>query len=535
MLIASLSSRFPSLVALAAVVTLFSASVRADGPKDDTAKAINELLAASWKAHNLKPADRASDQEFLRRATLDLLGRIATVDEVRAFQKDTAADKRAKLIDRLLASDEFAANEARIWAVLLVGRSGTPSAREPLERWLGTQIAKNQGWDKIVTALLTASGKASDNGAAAYLAANLGDPLPEQKRAEEGQFDMVGLTLKTLRLFLGYRLQNNPQHPAHPDWQLKHFWGINTFFRQLERANDGAIADNPKLNAENYIVYENSQGLLFSAPPRFLDGRKAEDGKGSRRQQLAAMLVAHDNFARSYVNRVWGQLFGRGLTEQPQVDDFGSHNKVVHAELLERLAKDFVAGGHDTRKLVRGICNSDAYQLSSVANETNAKREAAPYFSRMALKIMSPEQLCESLVVATQARTILNKDELARLRQDSLKTFMTTPGNYESDELSFGDNLLPAISMINNRTINDLIFHKDGTVAKAIAGAKEPQQIIEVLYLAALNRAANAKENERIQHIVNDAATKKEDKGLTALWQDLFWALINSNEFILNH
>lgn len=543
------SGRGRAILVLIAALAPEATRLHADPPAATT-RAINESLAASWKANNLKPSDKASDQEFIRRVTLDLLGRVASVDEVRAFQKDMSTDKRAKLIDRLLASpegkkaddrksavmDEFAGNQARTWAVLLVGRAGTPESRVPLERWLEQQFSWNQGWDKIAAGLIAATGEPSSKGAAGYVHANLGDAFLESKWESDGQFDQVGLTLKTLRLFLGYRLQNNPQHPSHPDWQLKHFWGMNTFFRQVKRSPDGTITDDPEFNVENYVVYENSEGKTYSAQSRFLDGRTLQQGKGTRRQQLADMLVHHDNFARAYVNRAWGTLFGRGLNEQPQADDFGSHNKVLHAELLDRLAKDFIASGHDTRQLYRAICNSDAYQLSSIANPTNAKREASPYFSRMALKIMTPEQLFESLMIVTQARSFHECDELVKLRHDSVRVFTTTPANYESDELAFGDNLLPAITMINNRAINDLIFHKDGTVARAMARAKDnPEIIIEELYLAALNRSPNAKESERIQRIVNEAAPKKEEKGLAPLWQDLFWALLNSNEFILNH
>src|SRR5262249_42451283 len=133
----------------------------------------------------------------------------------------------------------------------------------------------------------------------------------------------------------------------------------------------------------------------------------AKGEKLSRRESLTRFIVNHENFTKAFVNRMWGHFFGHGLGELPAVDDFGEHNKIVHPELLDRLAKDFAGTGHyDPKHLIRWICNSDAYQLSCAVNKTNEKTEKfdpEPYFSRMILKSLSPEQLFESLLVATQA------------------------------------------------------------------------------------------------------------------------------------
>lgn len=500
----------------------------AQAPEGPTAK-INEALSKAWKANDLKPSEPAADQEFIRRATLDIIGRIATPDEVRAFEKDKAADKRAKLIDRLLDSKEYASYWARQWTAWLVGR-GTPEAlSQPLEKWLEQQLAKNTPQDKLVTALLTASGSTADNGAVGFILDNLGEPIEKGKQAQLGQHDAVPLTLRTLRVFLGLRLQHNPKHPLHPDYDMKHFWRANCCFRQLDK-NGNAVSDNPKLNTENFVAYETQKGETFSAPPQLLDGDRFDKGTGTRREQLAAALVKNDQFAKAQVNRIWGQFFGRGLGEKTSVDDFGSHNKLVHPELLDELAKAFAASGYDTKKLIRWIASSEAYQLSSIANESNTKPEAQVYFSRMPLKIMNPEQLVESIVTATQARKALDKEGVDKLRS-SCFAVLANQGDSEPGEFSFSDNLNLAVTMINNRAVNDAIMSKNGTVAQAVAAGKDkPEAVTEELYLAAFNRSPNAKEKERLAKIL-----EPNEKDLTPLWQDLLWALINSNEFLLNH
>src|SRR5262249_40487722 len=142
----------------------------------------------------------------------------------------------------------------------------------------------------------------------------------------------------------------------------------------------------------------DKDGAAKTTAAVFLDGRKLPtDSRQTRRQVLAGMMTGHENFAKAHVNRMWGHFFGRGLHERPVVDDFGSHHKLVRQELLDRLANDFIAVDYDSRRLIRWICASDAYQLKSTTNPTNAREETEVYFSRMPLKILAPEQVHESL------------------------------------------------------------------------------------------------------------------------------------------
>src|SRR5262249_13600191 len=157
-------------------------------------------------------------------------------------------------------------------------------------------------------------------------------------------------------------------------------------------------------NQKGIVFYEKRNGVFLPSEPIFLDGRRIPaGGQLSRREELARFMVSHKNFNPAAVNRLWGHLFGRGMNVKAAYDDFGEHNEVVHRKLLTRLGEQLAgSGAHDPPKLIKWICSSDAYTLKSIANATNIAPEAEPYFARMTLKMMSPEQLLESLITATK-------------------------------------------------------------------------------------------------------------------------------------
>jgi hypothetical protein len=507
---------------------------------------INEKLAEKWKANKLIPAARCSDYEFIRRASLDIIGRIASPKEIKRFLKDPPEVRRARLIDRLLASEEYAKNFATLWTILLMTRSGaTDPARsvyhEQMHAWLENRFAENMPWKDIVTQLLTATGKTSaDNGAVNFILANLGEPIPPGM--QEGRFNMVPVTARTTRLFLGIQTQCTQchDHPFNPAKQLN-FWGINAFFRQVNRKGDMPrrnreppvleLVDDPSLDASGLVFYENRRGAVWSTKPYFfLDGVRLSVPKVNRREKLAELITGSDYFARAYVNRTWQHFFGRGFTNP--VDDFGEHNPPSHPELLDTLAAGFARSGYDSKELIRWICNSNAYSLSSVANKTNASAEAEPFFSRMLLKSMTPEQLFESLVVATQAEMFESKEARDKLRKTWLKELTTSFGDDEGNEATFNGTVVQALMLMNGGQLNNALSSK-GHVVNLVKRGGSATAILDYLYLAALNRRPSPAEAARILKIYRAAPVKHPD-GLS-FWQDVFWALLNSNEFILNH
>jgi hypothetical protein len=538
-----------------------------------TTQFINEYLAGQWKAQKLRPSPRCSDEEFLRRASLDIIGRIATPEEVLAFVKDQAADKRAKLIDRLLASDEYPAYWARTWASWLLPRSVQTSRRErlgpfdckgdllevaahvpypsvyreQLELWLNEEFSKNISHKELVEKLLTATGKTIENGAVNFVLAHLGTPTAVSRQTQDGAFDMVPITSRSVRLFLGYQIQlaQFDDHPSNTDIKQKHFWGINAFFRQVARdGNPGMqpvlmmqnpvlnLRDDPNYNAKGIVFYQKPNGVFLPSEPIFIDGRRIRAGTNqSRREALAEFMTTSKQFPRAAVSRMWGQFFGLGFNVFPTVDDFGAHNEVVFPELLDRLAKDFAEGGYDYKKLIRWICSSDAYHLQSVCNETNTEDLREAYLSRMPLRLLSPEQLGESLRVALQPRTQDVRDILQRI---GLNYFGQRFDGNEWSDVPADDKLLYVLRFLNRKELADLYFSKDAGTLMKVSAEPDRTKALAQLYLATLNRQPTNKEVTRFNAEI-EKEQKLPDKNVGQLWRDMFWSLLNSSEFILNH
>jgi hypothetical protein len=544
----------------------------------DTTAFINRYLADQWKAEKITPAPRCTDEEFIRRISLDIIGRIATPDEVQAFTKDDAADKRAKLIDRLLASEGYASHWAGVWLNWLLPRTVTTLARvrmgpinnhgemaevpgvapfpalyrNQLRLWLEERFADNISYQDLVIQLLTATGKCNDNGATNFILGNLGTPLPPAKQAQDGAFDMVPLTSRSMRVFLGYRFQRAQfeDDPNRPDCKQSHFWGINAFFRQVERVGVPSntaqtviqnavleLKDNPAFNVKGIVSYERPAAGLVISEAQFLPDKKnpgarlAVNGKQTRREQFARFMTNHANFAPATVSRLWGQFFGCGFHASLTVDDFGSHNKLVHPELLDRLAKDFADGGYDPKKLIRWICTSDAYQLQSVSNDSNIDANREVYFSRMPLRLLSPEQLAESLATAVQLNPMNQRDHLHGL---VLNYFARRFEGNEWPNVPDDDKLVYMERCLNQREVGDLLLTPNsGTLTKAQT-FKTGKDTMNFVFLAVVNRPATNKEYTQLISRLPLAGGRIRDEATGPL-HDLFWALLHSGEFILNH
>jgi hypothetical protein len=598
---------------------------------------INDELAKAAKLAELKPSKRASDYEFVRRAFIDIVGRIPTAEEVKDFaEADSSRDKRAKLIHRLLYdkeykpryvdrtnprdpksaitydyASEYARHFSNVWGVWLMTRGGVAEVyHEAIELWLEEQFYKNTPWKEIVTQLLTATGKTNENGAVAFIMAHLGEAVPRDEQMLNGRFDAVPITSRVTRLFLG--VQTNciqcHDHPFNPEWKQDNFWGVNAFFRQLERegnpalreGNGGkkkmtalpvALKDNPNLNKDGRIKFERRSGIVTFTKTNFLPDlaelekegaipkRPVPAGSGkTRREHLAEFIVQHDNFAKAYVNRMWAHFFGRGMNELPAADDFGGHNKVVHQDLLNRLSQEFIKYGYDPKKLIEWICNSDAYSLTYQANGLAAGKggnhtdEAAPYFTRMSLKSMSPEVLFESLEVATRLDRATDKDAKKAKKDLWMDKLTRNFGDDEGNEVTFNGTIIQALLMMNGPELNSEISRTDGTSAvdKAMNRYKTgngyaEMSIVNELYLMALGRKPstaptiylpirdkNGKERfdskgkplmtgpvSEAGFLANQVGDMRRRGAGPQNWkqffEDLYWSLLNTSEFILNH
>jgi hypothetical protein len=522
-------------------------------------KLINEKIEAGWKANKVTRSRYATDFEFIRRASLDVIGRIAKPEEIQAFLRDPEPTRRSLLIDRLLASDEYPAHWANLWTNWLLTRSGPfgqGTYHEQTSAWLREQFALNRPYDAIVKDLITAKGKNTENGAVNFILAHVGETTPAALRTELGHFEMVPLTSRITRLFLGVQVQCAQCHP-HPFYdslKQEHFWRVNAFLRQVDREGTPPVQrgrtmthppltlkDNEAVNADAKVYLEKRNAVLLQVRAEFLPSGEEVKGqtltKGAkgitRREELARYLLDHDQFPKAIVNRLWGVFLGRGFVNP--VDDFNEQNKPSNPELLNELAARFKHYGYDQKKLIRWICNSTPYNLSCVTNPTNDKPEQEVLFSRMVMKSLTPEQLFESLMVATKAEVAESKKDKKALRDDWLRNLISNFGDDEGNEVNFNGTVVQALLMMNGKDINEAIARKDkGTVSLAIAhNPRSSAAVITELYLAALNRRPTPRESVHVQSCF--PLQRGRDKDPAAPYQDLLWALLNSNEFLLNH
>ena len=522
------------------------------GVTNETVKIINQKLTESWIAQKVQPSKFADDYEFLRRASLDIIGRIATPEEIKVFLSHDHNKRRSQLIEDLLASEDFPRHWATLYTNWLLTRAGTfgkGKYHSDMQTWLEDKFAANTPYQEIVRDLITAKGDNDKNPAVNFYLAHLGESVPASRRAEEGTFEMVPITSRITRMFLGVQTQcaQCHDHPFNNAITQKHFWGINAFLRQVERSGTPPNMDNPRMqsmptlgirdnkstNADGQILFEKRNGVILPTKATFLNGSKLDlDSSRGRREQLAEFIIADDNFSKATVNRVWSVFFGRGFTNP--IDDFNEQNQPTNPELLDEVSKKFKHYGYDIKKLIRWITNSHAYHLGHVGNKTNDKIEVEGLFSRMPLKALAPEQMFESLMVATGSAQSETRDNRRVLREQWLSKLVSNFGDDEGNEVNFNGTVVQALLMMNGREINEAITRKEkGTVALALVKGKgKPQTVINELFLATLNRPAKATE---IAKITAALPMRTRDKEPMAPFQDVFWALLNSNEFLLNH
>jgi len=526
---------------------------------------VNKMSEEKWKENKIVPSRYADDYEFIRRASLDIIGRIAKPEEIREFLKDPEDTRRSKLINRLLESDEYPRHWADLWSNWLLGRAGVfgrGQYKEYLATWLEDQFSQNKPYSSIVKNLIAASGDNTDTekgGAATnFILAHLGEDVPQAHRGEEGQFQMVPITSRITRLFLGTQVQcaQCHDHPFYSNIKQEHFWGVNAFLRQVSRQgqppqmgrmmayNKLTLSDNDNVAKDALVFYEKRNGVILTARAEFLPSGEEKHGAQlpadaagvGRREKLADFIIDHPQFSKAIVNRMWGVFFGRGFVNP--IDDFNDQNQPSNPELLDELGGRFKNYGYDLKKMIRWICNSNPYNLSYVANKTNDKQEHEALFARMIMKSMSPEQLFESLMVATKAEAAESKDGKKNLKQQWLGNLISNFGDDEGNEVNFNGTVVQALLMMNGKDINDAISRQEkGAVALAIKNKSE-QAAINELYLTALNRPPTAKETNTIiqQFRFRDPRLGMNDyKNPNRRYEDLFWALVNSNEFILNH
>jgi hypothetical protein len=492
----------------------------------EMAARVDEFLAARWKEANVSPSAPASDEEFVRRVFLDLTGVTPKVSQSRKFFAEEMPD-RARLIDDLLASPGHATHLANLWrSIMLPGGLELEQFNNivGVQNWLRGQFAQNMRYDRMVSDLLVAT-SAGEAGPALFFTAL--DLAPEK------------LASTTARIFLGLQIECAQCHD-HPfdRWTQKDFWGYAAFFARLRQSNPGPVMTVSLIDAsDGEVKLPESEEIV---PPQYPSGPLAQDSDGgTRRVQLAIWIASRENpfLARAAVNRVWAQLFGRGLVEP--VDDLGPNNPPSHPELLEALTSYFIATGYDLRNLYRTLANTKAYQLSSsspVAEGGEPGDEPPPeLFAKMSVKPLSAEQLYDSLhrILLRSGEGEMNQGPFAnRLFSPGRLSFLARMEASQRSATEYHAGVPQALTLMNGGEISEAT----SAARSGILGALETplfsdNERLEVLFLACLSRRPTKSESDLCLEYLGAAGAE----GKTEALGDVLWAVLNSAEFALNH
>lgn len=546
----------------------------------EVAAKVDALMASGWSAAKVTPRGPSTDAEFLRRLSLDVTGAIPDEAVVRAFLASEAPDKRARAIRDALQSDGYARSMAMRWSYLLVGREfllrsmqyralermvkAGEARREgqgmepmgpsmgggdmsdapydgpvpPLVEWLEGKLASNTPWDQVTRELLTADGSAAENPATHYALRY----LTKGETASE-------LAGSAMRVFQGLQIQCAQCHD-HPytQWTQQDFWGVAAFFSRTTARREPP-PDGDKRKQGPFIISDRDNGQIrIPAPPgevgrlvlpRFLTGEVIRPGAGvDRRAELARLVTAPSNpyFARATVNRVWSYFFGRGIVHP--VDDLETKDH-PHPKVLDLLVADFKASGHDLRRLSEVILLTRAYQATSVGPEEGRDAELAQ-FARAPLRSLSAEQIFYSVLSATGVEDVRTSDRRARQRIERIKVqvlrkFLQTFGDDEAQEVVDEGTIPQALLLLNGPLSNDAVRPRpDHPVYERLFRMKSHDERIETVYLRVLGRQPEPAERQALR----DALSTPEGKtaaGQAQLFADIYWALLNSPEFVLNH
>ncbi len=493
-------------------------------PDIDSDHFIDRLVLAKLRDLHVPPSGLADDATFLRRVYLDTIGVIPTAGEARAFLADSGPEKRARVVDGLLDRPEYADFWSLYWGDHLNNTKQLLYNKGPytFTRWLYDRFRENMPYDEFVRALLTSSGNMYDSPATSY--------FPLMKKP-------LDIAAQTSQLFLGVSIECARCHD-HPleKWTQDDYNGMAAFFSQVRYKGGAGPRNNERILYLDFDrEFEHPENGRTYRPKALGAARARIDSWTDRREALADWMTAPDNpyFARAIVNRMWKQFMGRGIVEP--VDDFRDTNPPANPSLLDALARDFIASGYDLKHLIRTITSSRSYQLSSVPNEAN--RDDTAGHSRYYARRLTAEQLLDSISLATgvpeEFPSLYPGTRAAQLPEPEVPSYFLDVFDRPSRQLVADrvqtNSLNQALHLISGETIQDKVSDRGGTLHRLLEGGASDEEIVEELYLGALARFPDAAELAAARRTVDAAGSRAE--GL----EDLFWALLNSKEFVYQH
>lgn len=518
--------RYQSQVVSTRLATLINPDLAYDFANRPRRNFIDDELFKRLESLKVPPSPRSSDTAFFRRVSLDLVGRQPTPEQVRQFLASDDPDKRVKLVDRLLADRDF----VRFWRIkfgdmLQISSTRQGNGASKFQDWVDTCLRDNTHWDVMVRTLLTAVGAPEEygNGAANYALDG-----PDAKTQAE----------QSAQRFLALRMRCAQCHDHPFDvWTQDDYFGLAAFFAKVQRTGGAGMMGRTviKVNPKGQVEHLRTKAPASPRLPNRQAVAVAE--KDDPRKALADWVTSPENpyFARAMANWTWAQFFGKGLADPP--DDLSRANPPVHPELLDALAKHFVASKYDIRDLIRTITTSEAYGLSSGTIPGNERDERL--FSHQMARPLSAHQMADVLAQATDVVNQYPNRALGTRAIDVadpstassiLDTFGRCPraigcSSVATPSLSLRQSLL----LIGGDTIEGKVSHLNGYLANLLELSPEPGEIVENLYYRTVCRPPTAEELSHWTAELKQSTTPRE----TA--EDLFWALLNSREFAFNH
>ena len=484
---------------------------------------IDQRIHEKLRNLRIQPSELCSDVEFIRRASLDICGIVPSPERVNQFVADASPDKRAKYIDEMLARKEFVEMWVMKWSELLQIRSTRQVSYKATllyYDWLKSKIANNVPVNQMVRELLGSQGGTFTVPATNYY---------------QNEQNNLKVAENVAQVFLGMRIQCAQCH-NHPfdRWTMDDYYGFVAFFSQVARK----ASEDPR----EQIVFNRGSGETKhpvtgqNMKPKFLGGIEPETKNKDRRAVVADWIASADNpyFAKNLSNIVWAHFFGKGIVDE--VDDVRVSNPAVNPQLLDELGAKFKEYDYDFKKLVRDICNSRTYQLSTKTNATN--ESDLTNFSHASLRRIRAEVLLDVISQITETKNKFRGLPLgARAVQiadgNTTDYFLTTFGRAKREsvcscEVIMDPSLSQALHLLNGSTVNNKI--KQGKlIERLIAENKSHDQILDEIYQRCFSRLPTDKERTAIQQEISTQENK------TQALEDIFWALLNSREFVFNH
>ena len=495
---------------------------------------INQFLVSA----SLQAAPLSDDAEFLRRVFLDVIGRVPTAKQAAEFLDSAEPDKRTKLIDSLLATDEFGQQLGRTWRDWICppelpsgGNAGTQPHQQAraFGDWMGKKFSAGESWDHITRDILTVQGQIKDNPQVIFFGLV----------GQGGKVTPDGTARAGASIFMGVQLQCAQCHDdPYRDWSQQEHWALAAFFGQSQGNFEKIeVGKGPSKQAGEIAIpsssFRNAGSTVLAA---FLRGDKLQAAETKDlRVPLVEWLTAKDNpyFARSFANRLWYQFFSRGLVHP--IDDFRGLNPPSHPGLLKLLAGEFAVSGYDVKHLIRCICNSEAYQRTSRVDpgfDDLVRGAVTTAFGRMPLRVMTADMLHDSLGLAYGESELdlrgggdVNTTGMAATVDGAYLEFHRRFTTNEEDSTDFTHGIAQMLTMMNHPRLLagskalDEFLKSSPDVARA--------EVIEWLYLSTLSRRPDDEEmTEAIRYVgqVPDPAKA---------YPDVLWMLVNRSEYVL--